>query len=162
MPASWWAKRHPELRIEAIFWRVLTNRSWTLFFRKNRYPWPMPTKYTISKVCISSHAPFNLLFCRIWTLEPSKIKRCFEVDVDKWGDLRVTSFVLGALLELPDVLNLLLLEWMCPYCSSTCILFGKSCTGNQRYRCQAINELIQKRTNTPAVIKVQMELWFVF
>lgn len=26
---------------------------------------------------------------------------------------------------------------MCPYCSSSCILFGKSTTGNQRYRCKA-------------------------
>ncbi len=25
---------------------------------------------------------------------------------------------------------------MCPYCSSACILFGKSATGNQRYRCK--------------------------
>jgi len=25
---------------------------------------------------------------------------------------------------------------MCPYCSSSCILYGKSCSGNQRYRCK--------------------------
>ncbi len=34
---------------------------------------------------------------------------------------------------------------MCPYCSSACTLFGKSATGNQRYRCKNC-----KRTHSKA------------